>query len=68
MCIDDSCMHNRMCTVFTRIVDLLNVLKIDIRIGYFNQNVENMLYVHVYIYSVLQFRFWSELTALVNSE
>lgn len=41
---------------------------IDIRIGYFNQNVENMLYVHVYIYSVLQFRFWSELTALVNSE
>lgn len=24
---------------------------IDIRIGYFNQNVENMLYVHVYIYS-----------------
>lgn len=25
---------------------------IDIRIGYFNQNVENMLYVHVYIYIV----------------
>lgn len=49
MCIDDSCMNNRMCTVFTRIVDLLNVLKMDIRIGYFNQNVENMLYVHVYI-------------------
>lgn len=67
MCIDDSCMNNRMCTVFTRIVDLLKCFN-DIRIGYFNQNVENMLYVHVYIYSVLQFRFWSELTALVNSE
>lgn len=35
MCIDDSCMNNRMCTVFTRIVDLLKC---------FNDRYKNWLF------------------------